>query len=195
MLADALQDRAALFVAGAMTAAERDSFEVLLEYHGELRAHVARLQEAVAAVELARDAVGTAPPADLRARILGALDSLPAASGPDSLVVTDATGRVEWVNEAFTAMCGYSLAELRGRKPGQVLQGPGTEAAAVVRMREALRARRPCCETLVNYHKDGSAYRAEVRISPVLDDAGEPLYFVARERKLEGAVGMSDGRK
>lgn len=194
MLPENLQDRAALFVAGAMTAAERESFEVLLEYHGELRAHVGRLQEAVAAVELAHTPETVAPPAGLKARILGALDALPVSPGPESLVVTDAAGRVEWVNAAFTAMCGYPLDELRGRKPGHVLQGPGTDAAAVARMREALRLRRACREDLVNYHKDGSEYRVEVRISPVLDDAGEPLYFVARERKLAGPTGMTARR-
>jgi len=53
MLAELLQDRAALYVSGAMPAAERDSFEVLLEYHGELRALVAGLQEVVAGMALA----------------------------------------------------------------------------------------------------------------------------------------------
>ena len=81
-------------------------------------------------------------------------------------------------------MCGYTLAELRGRKPGQVLQGPDTDAASVTRIRTALHNRQPCHEQLVNYHKDGSRYRADIRLAPILDDANEPLYFVARERKL-----------
>jgi PAS domain S-box-containing protein len=98
--------------------------------------------------------------------------------------VTDPVGRIEWVNPAFTAMCGHDLAELRGRKPGPILQGPDTDPAAVARIREAVHARRACRETLVNYHKNGTPYRAEVRIAPVLDDAGEPLWFVARERLL-----------
>jgi hypothetical protein len=78
------------------------------------------------------------------------------------------------------------LDELRGRRPGQLLQGPGTDRAAVERIRVALRARRPCREELVNYHKDGSAYRADVQIMPVLDDDGNPLWFVAKERLLAG---------
>jgi PAS domain S-box-containing protein len=100
------------------------------------------------------------------------------------LVVTDPAGQVEWVNPAFTGMCGYALDELKGRKPGHLLQGPDTDRAAVNRIREAIRDRRPCRETLVNYHKDGSRYRVDLRITPILDDKSQPHWFVAQERKL-----------
>jgi PAS domain S-box-containing protein len=188
MLPETLQDRASLYVAGALTPEERDSFEVLLEYHAELRAYLAQCQEVGAAVALALAPPAAAPPSALKARILGSLDRVPARLEPEALVVTDPLGRVEWVNSAFTSLCGYSLEELRGRKPGHVLQGPDTDPATVARIREALQARRACRETLVNYHKDGTRYRAEVRIAPVLGDAGEPLWFVARERRLPEAA-------
>jgi hypothetical protein len=37
---------------------------------------------------------------------------------------------------------------------------------------------------LVILNKNGSAYRADIRIAPVLDEDGDPLWFVARERKV-----------
>ena len=185
MLSDLLDERAALYASGAMPAAEREAFEVLLEYRTELRAQVARMQEALGLAALAgRDSL-VAPPAALRNRILRAVErTSPGGDAPEAFVVTGPGGLIEWVNPAFTAMCGYSLDELRGRKPGQLLQGPETDAAAVARIRAALRGARPCRETLVNYHKDGSAYRVDLRILPILDDARQPLWFVARERKL-----------
>jgi PAS domain S-box-containing protein len=186
MHAEDLLERAAHYVSGEMPAPERESFEVVLEFHEELRAHVAGLQEAVAG--LASVATPVAPPAGLKARLLAAVAALPAPGEPDALVVTDPGGLVLWVNPAFTTLCGYSLAELQGRKPGQLLQGPGTDAAAVQRIRESVRARRACRETLVNYHKDGTRYSAEVRIAPVLADSGEPLWFVAKERKVPEAA-------
>lgn len=182
MLTEALQERADLYVAGDMTAAEREGFEVLLEFHQELRARVAASQEALAAAMLTR-VPAVVPPAGLRDRVLGAAGAQ-ARTEPEALVVADAAGLVEWVNPAFLAMCGHSLAELKGRKPGRVLQGPDTDHAAVARIRTALHEGRPCRETLVNYHKDGTRYRADVRIMPILDAAGQPLWFVAKERKL-----------
>lgn len=189
VLPETLQDRASLYITGALAPEERESFEVIVEFNPELRAYLAQCQEVGAAVALALAPRAEPPPRDLKARILQALDREPARAEPEALVVTDPQGRVEWVNPAFTAMCGYSLDELRGRKPGHVLQGPGTDPAVVARMREAQRARRACRETVVNYHKDGTRYRAEVRIAPFLGDEGEPLWFVARERRLPESAG------
>ena len=155
----------------------------------ELRAQVAGLQEAVAALELAQVPGLAVPPAALKARLLATVATQPPRPEPEALVVTAPDGRIEWVNAVFSAMCGYAPEELKGRKPGQLLQGPATDPATVARIRDSVRDRRSCRETLVNYHKDGSRYRVDVSIAPVLDDDGRPLWFVARERKLPEAVG------
>jgi PAS domain S-box-containing protein len=186
MLSELLQDRAALYVSGAMLAPERESFELVLEFHKELRAHVAGLQEAMTTVARAQ-VKPIAPPAGLKERLLrsAVAQPLPAErEEAEGLVVTGADGRIEWVNAAFTAMCGFALDELRGRKPGQLLQGAATDLAPVDRIRASVRERQACRETLINYHKDGTAYRVDVRITPILDDEREPLWFIAQERKL-----------
>lgn len=184
MLAESLHDRAALYVSGAMPAAERENFELVLEFHGELRSHVARLQEVTTAAMMTTLEPGPVLPPDLKRRILAAVEAQPEQPEPEAIVVTNPAGLIEWINLAFTAMCGYTLAELKGRKPGQLLQGAGTDPAAVARIRVALRERGACEEILVNYHKDGSPYRVKITITPMLDDERQPLYFFARERKL-----------
>ena len=183
MLAEFLQDQAALYVSGAMLAAERESFEVLVESQAELRTQVAGLQEAMTTLALA-GLPPVAPPPALKARLLAAVATLPADPEPEGWVVTDATGLVKWINPAFTVMCGYTLLELEGRKPGHLLQGADTDQAEVARIRDSLRAHRACAATLVNYHKDGTRYRADIRIAPILDDHDQPVWFVARERKV-----------
>jgi PAS domain S-box-containing protein len=188
MLAEHLQDQAVRYVSGAMTAADRESFEVIMEWRPELRALVAGMQDAVAGLVIAAAPSLEHPPRGLKARLLGAVDALPARTDPVSLVVTDVEGCIEWVNPAFTTMCGFTLEELKGRKPGHLLQGPETDPAAVARIRESVHARRACRETLVNYHKDGSSYRVEVSIAPMPDEEGRPLWLVARERKLPDLV-------
>jgi PAS domain S-box-containing protein len=183
MLPELLQDRAALYVAGALDADQRDAFELVLDFQPELRVLVARLQEVGAAVMLSSLRHDSTPPPNLRARILSAVASRP-RSETHPMVVTCPRGRVEWVNPQFTAMCGHSFEEIRGRKPGEFLQGPDTDAEVVKRIRDAIRERRKCREKLVNYHRDGTRYEVELALTPVLDDAGEPLWFVAQERKL-----------
>jgi methyl-accepting chemotaxis protein len=191
MLSELLQDRAALYVSGTMTAAERENFELVLSFHDELGAHVADLQGVVTQVVSSYGSMTVSPPASLKQRLLASIATHPQPSEAEAIVVTDPTGAIEWVSASFSKMCGYRLSELKGRKPGHLLQGPATDPTAVGRIRSAVQGRRPCREALVNYHKDGSAYGTEVAITPILDDTGEALWFVAKERKLDlGAVGV-----
>jgi len=187
MLTEMLQDRAALYVCGAMTAPERENFELILEFHQPLRHHVASLQEL--GVSVVMSGLRKSPPVNsvLKDRVLGGLTAHPQQFQHDGIVVAGPDCCIEWVNPAFTTMCGYSLEEIKGRKPGHFLQGPQTDPAGVQRIREALRERRPCREVLVNYHKSGSCYRVDVSIAPIFDDAGAPLWFVAREKELGAA--------
>ncbi len=193
MLSDLLQDRAALYAAGAMTAAERENFELMLDFHEELQRHVAGLRDAMTAVTLSTLSKTVAPSEALRERVFAAIDRQAKRPEPEAVVVTGPDLLVHWVNPAFTGMCGYSLDELRGKKPGALLQGRDTDPEALGRIRAALRERRACRETLVNYHKDGSPYRVDLRIAPVLDDDGAPLWFVAKERKLADVPTMGVG--
>lgn len=185
MLPEHFHDRATRYVSGDLTEPEREAFEVLLEYDAALRTQVSALQHAAAQL-LLLPLAPVAAPRGLKARLLGSLDRVVQDNGPEALVVTTPAGAIEWVNPAFTDLCGYTLAELRGRKPGACLQGPDTDPAAVGRIREAVNRRVPVRETLLNYHKDGTRYRADVRIYPVLDDAGAPVFFVAREQRVTG---------
>ncbi|MDZ7680482.1 MAG: PAS domain-containing protein [Fodinibius sp.] len=40
------------------------------------------------------------------------------------VLITDPQERIEWVNEAFTRVTGYSEQEVLGKRPGNLLQGP-----------------------------------------------------------------------
>lgn len=81
-------------------------------------------------------------------------------------VVTDAAGRIEWVNPTFEAVTGWRLDEIRGRAPGALLQGADTDAQAVGTIREALRDQRPVRVEILNYARDGRPYWVDLAIQP-----------------------------
>lgn len=130
------------------------------------------------ASDLREHAAPTHPPASLRARVLERIDAEPPR------VETDAEGRIVAINPAFTGLCGYTFPEIRGKKPGGLLQGPETDPAEVDRLRQAIRRREPCVARLVNYHKDGSTYRVEISLEPIRAKSGELTGFRAAERRL-----------
>ena len=74
---------------------------------------------------------------------------------PNGAIVTDAHGRIMWVNEGFERMSGYVLAEIRGRKPREFLHGPETDSAESARVGTAVRQGQGCVADLVNYAKEG----------------------------------------
>lgn len=95
------------------------------------------------------------------------------------VVATDARGRIEWVNEAFTRVTGYTLEEARGCSPGELLQFEGTDAGTVARIGRALAARQPVQAEILNRAKDGREYWLWLDIQPVLGGEGQLEGFVA----------------
>ena len=100
-------------------------------------------------------------------------------------VVTDTEGLIIEINPAFTQLCGHSFADLKGRKPGAMLQGPKSRPASVAALREAIRSREPVTTELVNYHKDRSTYRVRIDLKPLFAPNGDFTGYEAEERKLQ----------
>ncbi|MEM7675095.1 MAG: PAS domain S-box protein, partial [Myxococcota bacterium] len=105
--------------------------------------------------------------------------SLVANKTDNSVVITDADGRIEYVNPGFTKVTGYTLQEVIGKKPGSVLQGPATNRQTIERIREHLSRRQPFYEEILNYDKQGRQYWISLAVNPVFDDHGVLKKFVA----------------
>ena len=97
-----------------------------------------------------------------------------------AIVLTDANRNVQWVNQNFTDITGYSLQEVVGKKPS-LLQGNGTPKQDVERIREKLNAHQPVKDSLVNYTKDGKAYRCTFVIHPIFGNDGKLTNYIAFE--------------
>jgi PAS domain S-box-containing protein len=102
-----------------------------------------------------------------------------AARTSNAVSISDAEGRLTWINDSFTRITGYRMEEVLGRKPASFLQGPETDRATVQRVREALLRREGVRCELLNYSKDGRRYWIEVDIQPILGEEGSLGGFIA----------------
>ena len=100
----------------------------------------------------------------------------------NAVIIADPQGRITWVNAGFERITGWTLDEVRGRRPGDVLQGPASDPAAVAVMREALAARKPFQVELINYHRSGRPYWIEIQAQPMHDAGGRFEGYMAVER-------------
>ena len=95
------------------------------------------------------------------------------------VIITDAQGCIEWVNEGFTRISGYVLEEMQGKKPGEVLQGPQTDPLTIAQLRSALATGVPFNQEIYNYSKDGRGYWVALSIAPIYQETGELEGFIA----------------
>jgi PAS domain S-box-containing protein len=110
--------------------------------------------------------------------------ALIAARTDNAVVLTDATGVVLWVNDGFTRLTGYTLDDVRGRKPGAVLQGPGTDPATVQRIRERLQRSEGFTAEILNYRKDGREYWAAIEVQPIVGGSGQVENYMSIESDI-----------
>ena len=89
-------------------------------------------------------------------------------------------------NEAFIALTGYARDEIIGRNC-RFLRGERTEPELTAMLREAVAAGRPAMVELINYRKDGTAFRNAVMIAPLFDERGDLAYFLGSQVAIDDA--------
>jgi PAS domain S-box-containing protein len=99
-------------------------------------------------------------------------------------ILTDASRKIIWVNQAFTEITGYSPKEAIGKKPGQLLQGEESDPAVIQRMRIALSEGKPFREELLNYRKSGESYWVDIQVEPIFSDKGELRGFFGLNQNI-----------
>ncbi len=110
--------------------------------------------------------------------------SLVADNTDNSVIITDKNGLIEYVNEGFTKMTGYSPSEVIGRKPGEMLQGPLTDKKTIAKLGEYIRAGIPIYEEVLNYNKKRESYWVSLAINPVRDEHGEINKFISIQANI-----------
>ena len=95
-----------------------------------------------------------------------------------SVVITDLTGAIEYVNPHFTEVTGYTLAEVRGQNP-RILKSGETPPEVYVELWQAITAGSVWRGELHNKKKNGERFVEWVVVSPVNDAHGRPTHYVA----------------
>ncbi len=107
--------------------------------------------------------------------------ALVASKTENAVMILDASGRVEWVNDSFVRLTGKSLIEVRSRDLGDVWAGgetAGTTSGSSPAGRKsqilqrALAQGHSISQEIQQRRPDGETYWAAVKITPVFDEEG-----------------------
>lgn len=97
---------------------------------------------------------------------------------PGGFLITDTTSRVVYANESVSQRSGFAVAEIIGKKPGE-LWGGRMEQGFYQSMWQTIGIKkRPFVGRVENKKKDGSLVEDTLHIAPLKDLSGKVRYFV-----------------
>jgi PAS domain S-box-containing protein len=105
------------------------------------------------------------------------------ASNQVTIILTDSSKRILWVNQNFPNLTGYSFGEALGRTP-KFLQGVNTERDKLLEINRALTDQIPIKSIITNYKKSGKPYSCELIIYPIFNTKSELCNFISFERDV-----------
>lgn len=117
------------------------------------------------------------------------------AETPMAMVITNPRlpdNPIVAANAAFSALTGYTAREIVGRNC-RFLAGEATDKGCSRILHDAVAAGRPALTEIVNYRKDGSAFRNAVMIAPIFGADGKAAYFIGSQVEVPGEAALDVG--
>lgn len=102
----------------------------------------------------------------------------------NAVIICDNEGCIEWVNDSFLNLTGFSTEELLGKKPGHMLQGPETDPKTVEYLAKQIKNGLPFNTEIINYSKNKTKYWVRVQGQALLDKDGKVIKFFAVEEDI-----------
>jgi diguanylate cyclase (GGDEF)-like protein/PAS domain S-box-containing protein len=97
---------------------------------------------------------------------------------PASIVITDNTGKIQYVNPRFESVTGYSATEVRGKNP-KILKTGHTPPEQYRQLWQTIAGGQTWTGEFLNQKKNGDYFWETASISPVKDVNGQITHFVA----------------
>ncbi|MFQ5449335.1 MAG: ATP-binding protein [Nitrospinaceae bacterium] len=105
----------------------------------------------------------------------------------EAVIITDPGGTITYVNPAFEKITGYPKEEALGQNP-RILKSGQNPPELYKAMWDTLLAGNVWRGRTINKRKDGSTYSAGLTISPIWNDQGRVLSYVAVQREVSNGT-------
>ena len=109
--------------------------------------------------------------------------SLIAEDNINTVIISDAKGRISWVNKSFVKDTGYSLEEVKGKSPF-FMQGHDTNPETLAYLRKQIAAGEPFNCEILNYTKQGDKYWVRILGQAIRNNEGALTGFFALQENI-----------
>lgn len=104
-------------------------------------------------------------------------------NSPAMVLIADGQGTVEYVNQRFTEITGYNTNDILGQKPS-IMKSSRTPDATYKKLWKTVLTGNLWSGELCNVRKDGTEFWVSASISPIMDDSGQVVNFIAVEEDI-----------
>lgn len=104
---------------------------------------------------------------------------------PVSIIITNTSGAIEYVNPKFSEISGYSFDEVVGQNP-RVLKSGHTSSEGYKQLWQTLASGNEWHGEFQNKRKDGGLYWESASISPILNAQGKTTHYIAIKEDITG---------
>ncbi|HZL09042.1 MAG TPA: PAS domain S-box protein [Prolixibacteraceae bacterium] len=117
-----------------------------------------------------------------------------------AIIITDIDGNIQWANSSFSRLSDYTMTEIIGKKPSQLVKSGKQDSAFYKNMWNTILSGNVWSGELINKRKNGSFFPEELRITPIIDHTGAITSFIAikiditRRKEMEVALKLSEER-
>ena len=100
-----------------------------------------------------------------------------------AISITDLEANILYANPAFEQVTGYTMNEMIGKNES-LLSDKNTPRGMYDELWQSLHQQKTWSGVLLNRHKDGTRYLAEVSIAPMINEQGETVYYLGMHRNI-----------
>lgn len=101
----------------------------------------------------------------------------------NGVIITDISGKIQWVNPAFTAMTGFTSEDVIGQTP-RILYSGKHDRSFYQELWDTILAGKVWQGEMINMRKNKSFYSEEMTITPVMDKQGKISSFIAIKQDI-----------
>ena len=106
------------------------------------------------------------------------LQSTALEAAANAILITDRDGRIQWSNQAYAQLTGYSFAESLGKNSQELLRSGMQDPDHDKTVWDTILSGQTWRGQTINRRKDGRLYTDQQTITPVLDESGIISHFI-----------------
>jgi len=100
------------------------------------------------------------------------------------VIIVEKDFRIEWVNNSFCELTGYTMESCIGKRLSDFMFGPDKDKAVITEIYECLTRGVSIAQEVIQYTKDGKPVWVSLEMSPLLDADGSINGYIAIETDI-----------